>query len=118
VTERIQSMWLSEAISQSIWGFPIVGALHVLAIALFAGTLLVSVEVQWLKRIGLTVLLVTGVLLFMSGAVRYYDSIFFRIKMVLLVLILLNAWIGPRKLWVSLTLWAAVIFAARGIAFY
>jgi len=40
--ERLQDTWLSQTISQSTWGYPILGALHVLAIALFAGTVLVN----------------------------------------------------------------------------
>jgi len=128
--ERIQETWLSQTISQSTWGYPIVGALHVLAIAIFGGTMLVTssqllVDVRLLKRVGLTVVIVTGAVLFASGAARYYDSASFKIKMALLLLLLLNAGTAywrqrDAKLHsgISLVLWAAVIFAARGIAFF
>lgn len=122
--ERIQSAWLSRAISESTWGFPIVGALHVLALALFGGALIIElgVELRWLRRLGLALILMTGVLLFASGAAHFYKSTFFRIKMVLLALLLLNAIAARsdrRKIHaaIALALWAAVIFAARGIAF-
>jgi hypothetical protein len=139
--ERIQDTWVSRSISESTWGYPLIGALHVLAIALFGGSVLAShfrlsefavhgrqlsnlaVEVRWIRRLGFTLVAVTGTLVFASGAVRYYQSSCFRIKMVLLVLIALNAIIASRqhgKLHssISLALWAALIFASRGIAFF
>jgi hypothetical protein len=121
--QQIQGTWLSRAISESIWGYPIVGALHVLAVALFGGTLLVSHlsdELRALKAVGLTMVLTTGVLLFAAGAVGYSDSVFFRIKLVLLVLIAVNALqtrFARIRTRVSLILWVAVIFASRGTAF-
>jgi hypothetical protein len=144
--ERIQETWLSQAISQSTWGYPIVGALHVLAIALFGGSVLVTHlralgfafrrqdlpkldgDVRSLKMAGLVAVLVTGILLFASQPVRYYSSTSFRIKMVLLALIVVNALATRRAraardsdaahAGISLALWAAVVFAARGIAFF
>jgi hypothetical protein len=131
--ERIQDAWVSRTISGSTWGYPIVGALHVLVIALAGGALLVPhlrvlpdliIEVRWVRRIGVTLAVITGMLLFASGAVRYYESTSFRIKMALLALLVLNSIAASRqprsKLHsaISLALWAAVIFAARGIAFF
>jgi len=122
--ERLQDTWLSQTISQSTWGYPIIGAIHVLAIALFGGAVIITNvdDVRWLKSVGLTAVIATGALLFISAPVRYYDSTFFRIKMVLLALILVNSTLLFRqrsalRLGIALVLWAAVIFAARGIAF-
>jgi hypothetical protein len=124
--ERIQDAWPSRIISESTWGYPIVGALHVLALALFGAALLIpfahGVELRWLRRVGLALILTTGTLLFASSAARYYNSTFFRIKLVLLALLLLNAiaarYDGKRMhAAIALVLWAAIIFAARGIAF-
>lgn len=124
--EQIQNAWLSRAISESTWGYPIVGAVHVLAIALFGGAVLIPNlpdEARWIRRLGMTFIVLTGTLLFASGAVRYYESTSFRIKLALLGLIVLNA-IGSSncrtkvRRTISLTLWAAVIFAARGIGFF
>jgi len=39
--ERIQAAWVSRAISESTWGYPLIGALHVLAIAIFGGAVLI-----------------------------------------------------------------------------
>jgi hypothetical protein len=124
--ERIQAAWVSRAISESTWGYPLIGALHVLAIAIFGGAVLIPrlrAETRWIRRIGVALVVLTGTLLFASGAVRYYESTSFRIKMALLVLIILNTVAASRtrgKLrWaISLALWAAVIFASRGIAFF
>ena len=124
--EQIQAAWLSRAVSESTWGYPIVGALHVLAIALFGGSMLIPHfhdEVRWIRRVGVTLVVLTGIFLFAGGAAGYYKSTSFRIKMVLLALIVVNA-IGlssrrGKLQWaISLVLWAAVIFAARGIAFF
>ena len=129
--QRIQDTWLSRTIAETTWGYPIVGALHVLAIALFGGAILAPhfsvlefADVRLVRRIGLTLAVVTGALVFASGAVVYYASTSFRIKMALLALLALNA-IAFRqrrrsKLHsaITLALWAAVIFASRGIAFF
>jgi hypothetical protein len=140
--ERIQNAWVSRIISESTWGYPVVGALHVLAIALFGGAVLIphlrvlgfavrgqnlsdlAMDVRRIQRVGVGVVVITGTLLFASGAVGYYKSTLFGIKMLLLALIALNAIVGSRREGsklhsaISLTLWAAVILAARGIAFY
>jgi hypothetical protein len=140
--ERIQDTGISRAISESTWGYPTIGAIHVLAIALFGGGVLIThlrglgflrgelfsqlqQEVRLLKACGFAVVIGTGALLFASGAVRYFNSSSFRIKMALLALILLNtiaASLRGRKTsihsGIALALWAAVIFAARGIAFF
>jgi len=139
---KIQDTPISRSISESTWGYPVIGAIHVLAIALFGGTVLVThlrglglvpdevfaglaQEVRILKVCGFGLAIGTGALLFASGAVRYYDSASFRIKMVLLGVLLLNAIAASVRgrntsiqSSVALALWAAVIFAARGIAFF
>jgi hypothetical protein len=109
---------------------------HVLAMALFGGMVLVTNlrsfsglqltrDVRGLKVFGLTVVIATGALLFASGAVRYYDSGALRIKLVLLALLLLNALAASHRRrnpalhsGVALALWAGVILASRGIAFF
>jgi hypothetical protein len=125
--ERIQDAWISQVISESTWGYPVVGALHVLAFALFGGAILIPTfrdEARWMRRIGLTLVVVTGILLFAAGAVGYYNSTSFRIKMLLLAFIALDVAItsarqrGTLRTAISLALWTAVIFASRGIAFF
>ena len=132
--DRIQDSSLSRAISESTWGYPLVGAIHVLALALFGGTVLITnlraysqlaSELRGLKVFGLGLVIASGALLFASGAVHYYESGGFRIKILLLVLILLNAILASLRKrnttihsGIALALWAAVIFAARAIAFF
>jgi hypothetical protein len=127
--QQIQDLALSRAISQSIWGYPIVGAVHVLGIALFGGAVLVSdfssiedaLQLRAWKRIGFGIVMLTGALLFASNAVRYAKSLCFEAKMVLLVLLAINALCFSRtrrRAHISLVLWIGVIFASRGIAFF
>ena len=108
----IQETAASTALRESTWGFPILGAVHVLGIAWFGGALLVAPATAW-RRIGLAVMLVTGALLFYVEPLKCYHSVAFWIKMALLGLIGVN----PLRRF-SLVLWAGVIFAARGIAFF
>ena len=138
----IQDSWLSRLIATTTWGYPIVGAMHVLTVAIFGGTVIythfnalgilfrgrsparTARDVRQLKLTGGILVLTTGALLFASGAVRYYGSVGFRIKMALLVLMVVNAvWAsGSRRpglhAGLSLTLWAGLIFAARAIAYF
>jgi len=95
-----------------VWYQPLLGALHVLGIAWFGATLLV--DAPKLRRLGLLWMLVTGTLLFAANAQRVMASTSFRMKLALLVALLLVR--NPR--WLVLALWVAVIFAARGIAYF
>jgi hypothetical protein len=126
---QIQDTWLSQAISHSTWGYPIVSAIHVLAMALFAGTVLltdlhilgVTTELRGWRWIGFLIVTLTGVLLFIANPIRYSASAFFRLKLMLLLLLSVNAALFPRArlaAYLSLMLWIAVIFASRGIAFF
>ena len=119
--------WLQDTslrldLSQSTWAVPIIGAIHVLAIAWFGGTVLVrDPGPRRLRWIGLSVLLFTGALLFWSEPLRLYYSQFFRVKMILLIAIGLAALLPDRyarwAVGLSLALWAGVILASRGIAY-
>jgi hypothetical protein len=66
------------------------------------------------KRITLSVVVLTGILLFASNAVRYGNSRFFEAKIFFLLLLV----IARHRPYISVVLWIAVIFAARGIAFF
>jgi len=118
----LQDTSLRMDLSQSTWAVPIIGAIHVLAIAWFGGSVLVNdARLRRFRRTGLTILLFTGALLFWSQPLRLYYSDFFRAKMLLLVLIGVSALLPARHSRVAmallLALWAAVIFASRGIAY-
>lgn len=118
----LQDTSLRLDLSQSTWAVPIIGAIHVLAIAWFGGAVLVrDPQLRRFRRTGLAILLATGFLLFWSQPLRLYYSLFFRVKMLLLVLIAVTALFPARHarlaMGVSLTLWAAAILASRGIAY-
>jgi uncharacterized membrane-anchored protein len=82
---------------------------------------------------------VTGVLMFLSEATRCYESMSFRVKMILLLVVGLNAmffhFAAYRKIekwesalstpasakvaaWASMVLWMCIIVAGRGIAYW
>lgn len=114
---------------ESTWGFPILGALHVLALAWFGGAILLcglrlksqpelAATLRVWKGLGVAALLATGALLFCVEPVRSYQSVSFRVKMGLLILIACSALVRGKLRAISLLLWVAVIFAARGIAFF
>jgi hypothetical protein len=119
--------WLQDTslrldLSQSTWAVPIIGAIHVLAIAWFGGAVLVrDPQLRRFHWTGLSILLFTGALLFWSQPLRLYYSQFFRLKMLLLVLTAVSALLPARHarlaMALSLVLWAGVIFASRGIAY-
>ena len=123
--------WLQDTplrldLSQSTWSVPIIGAIHVLAIAWFGGSVLVNDPrhdnvLRRFRWTGLSILLCTGALLFWSQPLRLYYSQFFRLKMLLLLLTTMCALLPARHARVamalSLALWAGVILASRGIAY-
>jgi hypothetical protein len=104
-------------IVESTWGYPIIGAIHVLGIAWFGGTILVSTfipEVAKLRRAGIVLLLISGAVLFWLQPAQYYTSISFWVKIVLIV-----AGVSLRpgnKAYAAL--WIAIVFASRGIAYF
>lgn len=152
----LESTSVSIGIRESIWTYPIIESAHVLGLTLFMGLLLfwdcrligvtfrhVPVSRIW-KRLfpwitaGAALMVVTGLLLFWSDPVRFYGNIFFRVKVIGLVLALLNAlafhfgierrlidWdtapTTPRAAWfagaASISLWVLVIVAGRLIAY-
>lgn len=91
----------------------------------------------WTK-VGFVIMVITGVLLFYAIPVRSYQNIFFRIKVIMLLLAGLNVWffhgrvektvadwdldpIAPRgarvAAGISLVLWAGIVVAGRMIAY-
>ena len=106
---------LSIALSGSTWGQPAIGAIHVLGIAWFGGAVLLrDPRLAAFRWIGLALMLATGALLFWAQPVHCYQSFWFRIKMLLLVL----AGVVPNRPYLTWPLWAAIVAAARGIAFF
>jgi hypothetical protein len=150
--------WLADppwsiALHESLYGYPIVESIHVWALCLFVGMAIVldlrltglsftKIPVSEVARrilpwttFGFVVMVISGVLLFYAIPVRSYQNIFFRAKLVLLVLAGVNAWVfHPRGIqqwdrdpvpprsarfagFASLVLWMTIIFCGRMIAY-
>ena len=154
--EWLASTRWSIALHESLYMYPLIESTHVLAITLFVGLAIMldlrllgitlrNVPVSeildrvlpWIK-VGFVVMITTGFALFYAIPVRNYQNIFFRIKVVLLLLAALNVWIfhmrTEKKIadWdidpmppkgarvaavVSLILWASIVVAGRMIAY-
>ena len=133
---------LSVVIRESAWAFPIIESVHVLGLCLFGMAILMDLRVlgaaltrvpaaeiasdlaPWM-RAGIVVMIVSGILTFLNAPVDYYNNAVFRIKVIMLFLVAINAWVlragGWRKATlargVSLALWAAIIVAGRLITY-
>lgn len=150
--EWCESTGLGTAIRESVWYFPVIEGFHLVALAVLGGAALLvdlrllgplfpNVPVAQLARDarpwhlrGLIVLLATGVLLFLSEAVKCYYSAAFWIKMSALALALIFMFTVRQKVIdrdpasvssgayklvgaVSLLLWFCVAAAGRWIGF-
>ena len=136
---------LSVAIRESAWAFPIVESVHVLGLCLFGMAILMDFRVlglaltrvpaveiaadlmPWMTA-GIVVVVVSGILTFLNTPVEYYSNTVFRIKVIMLLLVAVNAWIlrarrsqqGRKAVFarcVSLVLWAGIIVAGRMITY-
>jgi len=154
--EWLASTHYSVALHESLYMYPLVESTHVLALTWFVGLAVIldlrllgltlrQVPVSevtrrllpWTKA-GFAVMIITGLLLFYAIPVRNYQNIFFRIKVVMLILAGINVWVFHNRTersvaqWdmdpvtprgariaaiVSLTLWAGIVVAGRMIAY-
>lgn len=153
--------WLGDtsgsiALHESMYGYTLVESVHVLTLCVFLGLTgmldlrLLGVTLRrvpvsemvrrflpWMQA-GFAVMVVSGVLLFYAIPVRSYQSVFFRMKVLMLVIAGVNAWvfhwgifrrvgewdqnpIAPRAARVagatSLVLWVSIVIAGRMIAY-
>ncbi len=151
--EWCESTAIGSAIRDSLWLFPIIEVVHLLALALIGGCVLVvdlrllglGLRQQSVRQVasdaqpwlvgGLAVMLTTGVLLFLSEAIKCYYSPPFWNKMTFLAIALAVTFTVRRKVaaaseervgpyWgkavalASLGVWFLVGFNGRWIAFY
>ena len=146
----------STALHESLWMYPLIESTHVLTVMLFVGMLAMvdlrlvgfafrNVAVSHLTGrllpwsvAGFVIMIATGVLLFYAIPVRTYESVWFRVKVVLLIAGGINAWWFHRRVqrdrtyWdnnpkpptavrvagaTSLAVWAGVIICGRMIAY-
>jgi hypothetical protein len=146
----------SIALRESVYTYPMVESIHVLTLCLFVGLAaildlrLIGITLKrvpvsevarrllpWMAA-GFTVMVLTGSLLFYATPIRSYHSVWFRVKMIMLVLAGLNAWAFHARVWrsvatwdldpvtpkaarvagaASLVLWACIIVTGRMIAY-
>lgn len=150
--ERLEATTIGTVIRESIWLFPVIEAVHLLALALIGGAvLLVDLRLlgQGLRRVpvaqvaaqaqpwflgSLAVIVVSGILLFLSEATKCYANPAFWTKVVFLAaaVVFASTLRHPRALAalpegsarprvlgvVSLVLWSGVGLAGRFIGFY
>jgi hypothetical protein len=153
--------WLAETswsidLHESQYAYPIIESIHVWALCLFFGSVVMfdlrllgwtmrSVPVsEVVGRLlpctiaGFVILVISGTLLFFAIPLRSYQSIFFRTKMLLLLLAGLNVWFFHSRIYprvvasdaggvppkaarvagaVSLVLWISIVFSGRMIAY-
>jgi hypothetical protein len=146
----------STALRESLFMYPLVESSHVLFLMLFVGLTVVldmrllGLAFTWVPvsqvvdrilpwvRFGFAIMVFTGVLLFYAIPVRTYQSVWFRAKVIMLVLAAINIayfhyrvyprkdawdndarlpWMARRAGLASLILWGGVIVAGRFIAY-
>jgi hypothetical protein len=155
VCEWLQNLGWASGIKHSEWQFPLIESVHSLALSfmLWPAALLdlrllgVVMKDRPVSRVaaqflpwtwtGFVVMISTGVVLFSAEAVKCYNSPFFRVKVVLLVLAGFNAlifhssvfknvdsWETGRAPWrarmagaCSLAIWIGVVAMGRGLAY-
>jgi hypothetical protein len=152
----LESTPWSIALHESIWGYPIIESVHVLTLCLFLGlavlldlrlmgvTMLRTPASEVMGRLlpwtiaGFGIMVMTGALLFYAIPVKTYLNIFFRVKVLFLLLAGVNTavfhltisrsmseWdldaVPPSRArlaaGVSLVLWAGIVVAGRMIAY-
>lgn len=152
----LETTAIAALIQESLYGFPIFVGAHILGISLSAGTLLwadlrllgVSLRGYRLTEVyrglapwflaGFGVMIISGTVLFTAFATSAYGNVYFRIKMVAIVLAGVNAsifhWAAAREVsrsgpatdtptiarisgLTSIVLWTAVIVAGRMMSY-
>jgi hypothetical protein len=152
----IQSTEFFTALRMSWFVYPIVMSTHLLGIAFFGGLVLMTDmrllglalrkysvtdvvdQLRVPKRIGFILVATCGLLMLGSKAEEYYYNIFFRIKLLLLILMFVHGWAFRRSVYfntveidrarqipgqvklaafLSLLLWAGIACAGRGIGY-
>jgi hypothetical protein len=140
----IEASLVAEAIRQSTWLYPFIEIIHILGIVLVAGgAILFDIQllsnrglvienrylVLWSKR-GLILAILSGILLFATNAVALSSDPVFGLKLLLLFLAIINAWIFHVRVYlpskwtaaryhaiISIILWISIISCGRLLAY-
>ena len=148
--DQLEQSFIGEAIRNSIWMFPVIEAFHLIGLAILGGSILVGdlrllglllsskpinyviSQTTLILKLGLLILVSTGIPLFLSEAVKCYYSRAFWIKMSALMIGLvflfcirnpvgLSTVEGNAKVkligFISISLWAIVAGSGRWIGF-
>ena len=147
----LQHTPLATTINESAWLFPLIEGTHILTLPISVGMIVMfdlrvlglaagKVTNEFLRwsRFGFAVMLITGILLFITQADKAYGNPFFRTKLLLLIVLGINAavyqWIFYPKMpqWdlagktpagarfcagLSLIVWLGVIVCGRTMAY-
>lgn len=145
VFKWIEASLLAAAIRQSTWLYPFIEIIHILGIVLVAGgAILFDIQLLsanrkpviesryllvWSKR-GLLLAIPTGMLLFTTNALALSNDPVFGLKLLLLLLAAINAWIFHVRVYLpanwssaryhaiaSIMLWISIISCGRLLAY-
>jgi hypothetical protein len=150
-----QTPW-SIALHKSVWVYPVIESIHVLTLCVFLGmAILLDLRLLGItfKRVpvseladrilpwtvaGFVLMVVTGIFLFYGIPIRTYHNVFFRAKVLMLILAGINVWVFHSGIYLrvaqwgrdprpplrarmaamfSLILWAGIVVAGRMIAY-
>ncbi len=148
--DQLEQSFIGEAIRNSIWMFPVIEAFHLIGLAILGGSILVGdlrllglllsskpinyviSQTTLILKLGLLILVSTGIPLFLSEAIKCYYSRAFWIKMSALIIGLvflfcirnpvgLSTVEGNAKVkligFISISIWAIVAGSGRWIGF-
>ena len=148
--EALEATWLGTVVRESLWLFPVIESVHLLALALLGGAILVvdlrllglglskqpvaevaRAATPWLRG-AVAMMVLTGVPMFLSEAIKCYYSPPFWYKMGLFAAALLFTFVVRSRVarsegagasakltaLASMALWFGVGFSGRWIAFY
>jgi len=151
--EWLQSTRLASFVAETLWAYPLFETLHTLGMALLIGSLgLIDLRILGYKRelpilgtldllplawLGFTINLISGLALFTSDSVYFWSSVTFKVKIGLICLAGVNAFILSQSVFrearagsvkppgasakifaaSSLTFWVCAIIAGRLIAY-
>ena len=148
--DQLEQSFIGEAIRNSIWMFPVLEAFHLIGLAILGGSILVGdlrllglllsskpinyviSQTTLILKLGLLILVSTGIPLFLSEAIKCYYSRAFWIKMSALMIGLvflfcirnpvgLSTVEGNAKVkligFISISIWAIVAGSGRWIGF-
>ena len=156
LAQWVQATGFFTALRGSWYVYPVVMSSHLAGIALFGGMILatdlrllgvamrrrpvadVVGQLRPLKHLGLTLVVICGLLMLGSKAEEYYYNAFFRAKMTILALIIVHALVFRRSVYaqaaefdraaripgraklaaaLSLVLWTSMVICGRGIGY-